>query len=294
MKIRNWFDTLERVLEIEARQAGLLEHNVMIGSAREFLVKRALKSVLPPIIHVGSGKIIDYKNNVSKQIDIIIYDSRFPIFEMESNIGLYLIEGVISCIEIKSTLTKTELNKALDNSKSILDLEVGIMTKSAKKFYNILENSKQSTFELMPSTYIFSYTSKISHSKLASLVDLWYESNNRPASSNNLCAFLPRVIVAGKIVGLLDDGFIQIEPPSKELNDWKEKYQCNPKTVMGFWKINYRFGFLLINLLRDVNCRFSLVHSRQGIEFGFDQYISTIDYYEKEMKDKFAHYLVYE
>jgi len=293
MKIRNWFDTLEKVLEIEAKQAGLLEHNVMIGSAREFLVKRVLKSVLPSIIHTGSGRIIDSKNNCSKQIDIIIYDSRFPIFEIESGIGLYLIEGVISCIEIKSTLTKTELNKALDNSKSILDLQFGVTSNSSEQLKEILTKRKKATFELMPSTYIFSYTSKISHSKLCDYVDLWFQENGRPSSKNNLCAYLPRVIIAGKIVGLLDDGFLQIEPPKRELQEWKEKYKCDPKTIMGFWKINYRFGFLLINVLHDINSRFSMIHNKQGIEYGLDQYITSIDYFETEMKNKFAHYLVY-
>src|SRR5205823_4640495 len=100
-RIQTWFDRLETTLETEAKQAGLLEHSTMVGSAREFLVKRVLRSILPPLLHIGSGKIIDATGRSSNQVDIILYDSRFPVFEIESGVGLYPIEGVLGTIEVK-------------------------------------------------------------------------------------------------------------------------------------------------------------------------------------------------
>jgi len=104
--VQQWFDHFEITLSHEAKQAGLLEHSSLVGSAREFIVKRVLQSILPPIVHIGSGKVLDFHGKRSRQIDIIVFDSRFPVFEIQSGIGIYPLEGVIATIEVKSTLTK--------------------------------------------------------------------------------------------------------------------------------------------------------------------------------------------
>ncbi len=43
----DWFDGLETTFESEARLAGLLGHGSTIGQAREFLIARLLKTILP-------------------------------------------------------------------------------------------------------------------------------------------------------------------------------------------------------------------------------------------------------
>ena len=89
--VQQWFDHFEITLGHEAKQAGLLEHSSLVGSAREFIVKRVLQSILPPIVHIGSGKVFDFHGKRSRQIDIIVFDSRFPVFEIQSGIGIYLL-----------------------------------------------------------------------------------------------------------------------------------------------------------------------------------------------------------
>src|SRR5262245_3570123 len=69
-----WFRRLEVILEKEARLAGLLEHKTSIGSAREFFVTRVLRSIVPPIVHIGSGHVFDGAGKRSKQIDVVVYD----------------------------------------------------------------------------------------------------------------------------------------------------------------------------------------------------------------------------
>jgi hypothetical protein len=81
--VMDWFDGLEATLETESKLSGLLDHNPTIGQAREFLVRRVLKTILPASVHIGSGKVIDHDERTSKQIDIIVYDSRFPMLELE-------------------------------------------------------------------------------------------------------------------------------------------------------------------------------------------------------------------
>jgi len=73
----DWFDRLETVLEAESRLSGLLAHGTTIGTAREFVVTRILRTILPPAVHIGNGKVIDANGKYSKQIDIIVYGRGF-------------------------------------------------------------------------------------------------------------------------------------------------------------------------------------------------------------------------
>jgi hypothetical protein len=122
--VGQWLNGLEGVLHKEAELAGLLEHGTMVGSAREFLVSRALRSVLPPSLHIGTGRVIDSCGNRSKQVDVVIYDPVFPILETHPGNGLYLVEGVVATIEVKSNVDKTKLWEAFDNCLSVTRLNM--------------------------------------------------------------------------------------------------------------------------------------------------------------------------
>ena len=106
--IANWLDSQDEIITAEASLAGLLEHGTAIGNAREFFINRVLRTILPPIVHVGTGVVFGEAAK-SKQIDVVLYDSRFPVYEIEPGFGMYPIEGVICTIEIKSFLDKKEL-----------------------------------------------------------------------------------------------------------------------------------------------------------------------------------------
>ena len=68
-RIRSWFDNFEKVLLIQAKTAGLLDHNPTIGQIREFFVQNILSNFLPSGLTVGSGQIISSLNDeISKQI----------------------------------------------------------------------------------------------------------------------------------------------------------------------------------------------------------------------------------
>ena len=285
--IRNWFDITESTLETEAKQAGLFDHPTMTGTAREFLIKRALKTVLPPIVHIGSGKIIDCKNNSSRQVDIIIYDSRFPIFEIEPGIGTYLIEGVIATIEVKSNLTKKGLINALENSLSVLKLHIGVKKKPTN------EDTKRLVFSLMPANYVFAYKSSISQKRLRDIVDDWYEYKHKPAFFNGQCAALPRIILAGKKIGMLDDGFVNIDPGNDVLDNWRKLGNSDLKVILGFWKTKYHFGFLMVHLLITISYRYELSHRKRNVEYAIEHYLTTLDYFKTEINKQLAEYSIF-
>jgi len=80
--VKEWFDGLERQLTEEAHHAGLLGHATMTGNAREFFVRHVLQSFLPARIRVGTGKVIGGESGRSKQVDIVLYEDRFPVFRL--------------------------------------------------------------------------------------------------------------------------------------------------------------------------------------------------------------------
>lgn len=215
---QKWFDQLEVTLAHEAEQAGLFEHNTLIGSAREFFLKRVLRSILPPTIHVATGKIIDAQGNASNQIDIILFDSRFPVLEIDSGVGTYPLEGVIATIEVKSTLTTRELYTALDNTRSLIDLTPGLeqdtplkehMRELVKSGSSETDAKRKAYFEWIPAGYIYAFTSRIRKRGLSKAVNEWFISNEQPAVSEGLCAILPRAIVAGLPLGYFMTGFLK-------------------------------------------------------------------------------------
>lgn len=299
-----WFDHFETTMGHEAEQAGLLEHSSIVGSAREFIVKRVLRSILPPIIHIGTGKVVDLHGKKSRQIDIIVYDSRFPVFEIQSGIGIYLLEGVIATIEVKSTLTKKSLFEALDNTLSILQLTPGLVSTTASRWmaraktieaegYSRKEARRKAGFEFMPATYVFSFTSKFRAKGLCNNVDKWFCAEGKPVLSDDHCAVLPRVVACGSSLGLLNDGLTRIDPDKNVIAEWSKEHS-EPNHMMIFWDTKRRLGWLMIHLLHTVCSRIGLSHAVSGAEYGIDQHLPIDDYYNNDIKGKLAWYGLWE
>jgi len=88
------------------------------GAAREALAATIIEPWFGPSLRVGTGFAIDSYGNTSPQCDTVLYwPDVQPSIAMGgiSGPGLFPIESVASIIEVKSTLTKTDLIGALDN-----------------------------------------------------------------------------------------------------------------------------------------------------------------------------------
>lgn len=102
------------------------------GELRELFVTNILDSFLTKQFDIGTGIIINQKEEQSNQTDIIIYDNRIlPPFIKEQHIGVYPAESVVGVIEVKSKLDK----------KAILDSE-----DSAKKLHEVIYNPSSSIY----------------------------------------------------------------------------------------------------------------------------------------------------
>lgn len=97
-----------------------LEHKYLIGKYKEILLDQLIKPMLASKYSTGSGKITDFCNNTSSEIDIVIYSMELiPPILFSENFGVYPSESVLSCIEVKSLLNKSELRKTFDKYKKI-------------------------------------------------------------------------------------------------------------------------------------------------------------------------------
>lgn len=87
------------------------------AEAQEILIK-FLNIHLPKRYSASSGIIIDNQNNVSPQIDVIIYDSiNSPVYRKDERVMILPSDNVAAVIEVKSTLSKQELVDAAEKIK---------------------------------------------------------------------------------------------------------------------------------------------------------------------------------
>lgn len=105
---------------LQAKMAAGLTHQGVKGTVLEILIGQLFRPLLPSDIGIGTGQIIDVNGRMSPQIDIIIYNkSILPPVLIDSNIGLFPIESVLYSIEVKTTLTASELKIAHESAKDL-------------------------------------------------------------------------------------------------------------------------------------------------------------------------------
>jgi hypothetical protein len=95
--------------------ARLMPHLGERGRIAEEIVKNVLGRTLPKRFSIGTGVVISAHGEVSRQTDIVIYDNFYnsPLLS-EFGSGLFPAEIVFATIEVKSVLTKDELQSSMD------------------------------------------------------------------------------------------------------------------------------------------------------------------------------------
>lgn len=270
---RDWLDRLERQLQEQYQLAGQLAHGASIGSAREKFLSIALKSILPPAVHLGSGMIVDARGRHSRQIDIIIYDPRFPVLEIVDGFGTYFVEGVIAAIEVKSRLWKADLFEALENCRSILNLQYMASSEQLSRRAEEVADQRGIAVhvatqlvgaEVLPSTYVFGFTGYQRPKALMEAVGDWFVENGQPGSP--YFPWLPKAILAERSVGIVNDLWLSFKPI--EILEVEGGYSEESIDVMAFFRSDYRFGILVSHLLHAISARLGREHSFQRVSVG--------------------------
>lgn len=120
--INDFLAARDRVLDLVGGSQKL-----MIGLAREDLLRRFLRDVLPSSLSVDSGIVYGFeKVENSKQIDVLVWDSSRtpPVFRGESFV-VVAPESVIAAISVKTASNQTDIVDSIQNLASLAPLEDG-------------------------------------------------------------------------------------------------------------------------------------------------------------------------
>jgi hypothetical protein len=105
----------------QANSIGSLTNPTLKGDLRELLIADLFERFLIQDFGIGTGQIINQKEQLSNQIDIIIYDKRIlPPFLQLKNRGIFPAESVIAVIEVKSDLTEDEIKDTSKKNEKLL------------------------------------------------------------------------------------------------------------------------------------------------------------------------------
>ena len=104
-----WSEHLKRLCDSLIAQTDRVrsgsKHSVIKGTSIEFVIRRTLKEYLPSAFQIGTGQIVNNKNQISPQIDILVYDAlTFPRLAVnEDNSVVICSECVHAIVECKSS-----------------------------------------------------------------------------------------------------------------------------------------------------------------------------------------------
>jgi len=114
-------------LDLSLQTARLaIEHNQSSGQALEAAIRVFLRKHLPASLGITQGQIVDVAGNVSKQLDVIVYDTQStPMLFTSEEQGHQLvpIEGVIGIVEVKTSVSASTLPGIIENMQSIKTME---------------------------------------------------------------------------------------------------------------------------------------------------------------------------
>lgn len=106
----------------DAETAANINHPSLIGKLREIVLTELIAPLLNTRYAIGYGKITDYKGSHSGEIDLCIYSTTVhpPIlFSTKNDIGVFPIESVLACVEVKSKFTSNGLKTAYQRFATI-------------------------------------------------------------------------------------------------------------------------------------------------------------------------------
>lgn len=120
MDIRKIFEAISLELSAKFQKTIQIKHNGGKGDNRENAFVDFLKEYLPNKYGIGRGEVISPENEISGELDIVIFDKdHCPLFLKSDSHSLYPRESVFGAISMKSHLDSDELKDAYKNIASL-------------------------------------------------------------------------------------------------------------------------------------------------------------------------------
>jgi len=172
---KKFYESLNKELMAIKDRVGSLIGNASPGETggyREAILKNMISKFLPKKYSLGTGFVINKNKEITKQIDIIIYDNSSPVLFSEGDFVIVLASAVKAIIEVKSAIRSTTelidyIKVCEENAKKIEVIALhdrmfnGIFCYECGLSFEALENSLGDYFKLTECS-IFRKVSNIS------------------------------------------------------------------------------------------------------------------------------------
>ena len=100
-----------------------IPHAGEIGDLVERVFRSQLQEVLPKKIGVSNGFVVDSKDNVSRQMDIVLFDrSNTPRIFTSAGAQMFPVEATYACGEIKTNMDSSQLADSFEKCLSYKNL----------------------------------------------------------------------------------------------------------------------------------------------------------------------------
>lgn len=275
--LRSWLDGVERQLAVEAERAGVFKHPTITGGARENVVRKVLRDLLPPQVEVGTGRVIGADCEPSKQADVVVFDGRFPVLRMGDD-SLYPVEGVIATIEVKSHLDQAELENSMHNALSVMRISPSFIKEDADQWIaqrveagaSQEQAHEELRWTLMPRSYVFAFAGLQSKAAQAqalqtSMSNVFEATPSRP--------LIPSVMVGGAAVTVALGNAFRVR-----VSDSRAQEQLDTFGVAITFDSGARFGVLTSHLLSHLEQRTLMVSVPGTIRRAIQSYLPFGEY----------------
>lgn len=124
IEIKELFNNLQNQMLAKLKTVRMNPHPGLKGDATEINWIEWMREYLPQRYKVDKAQIIDYKGNVSDQIDAVIYDRQYsPLVFSQDGIKYIPAESIYAVFEIKQELNKVNVDYAAEKAESVRSLE---------------------------------------------------------------------------------------------------------------------------------------------------------------------------
>lgn len=205
----------------DAEHASKLNHSGLIGRLRELFLNDLIHPLLNNRYSTGSGKITDYQGGLSKELDLCVYSTcLLPpfFFSSREKTGVYPIESILGCFEIKSLLSAKEMRDAYDK---FLFLEHEL--KYTPGFHDERHHPVAHYFS-KPECSVFAYKIDRKDYKITSILDMYKKIDPNWEDTPTISSFC--VAGKGSLVHTVKGWLHMAHNPQSEIHEEIISYLC--------------------------------------------------------------------
>jgi len=183
------FEMAAKQLRQDFEELTTVPHAALRGSEAEELLRRFLREHIPRRFDVGSGFIIDRRDRVSQQTDVIVYDAlNCPTYRVSDTAAVYPADNVAAMVEVKSRLDGDKLTDGFEKIASVKSLS---KTRSPELGVLMMDQTHCS---------IFAFDSALSLDTIAERYAEWLRSHGLGAHPDVICVLDKGIVTTAAYV----------------------------------------------------------------------------------------------